>query len=96
MAMKKSEAKFMAYDWDEGVFKWIQTNNVVDAIHTAWNYEFDVYEVATENLIFSGKESNEVNSEMLESYGLRLIDHEMHRCLLDLNTGEVHKADWQK
>jgi hypothetical protein len=94
--LKKSEAKFMAYDWDGGEFKWIPTNNIVDAIHTAWNYEMDVYEIETENIIFSGRESNEVNSEWLEPYGLRLIDQDKYRALLNLETGEVYKADWQK
>lgn len=94
--MKANEAKFMAYDWDGGEYKLLPTNEVVEAIHTAWNYEMDVYEVETENIIFSGRESNEVNSEWLEPYGLRLIDHDKYRALLNLDTGEVYKPDWQR
>lgn len=95
--MDKAKAKFMAYDWDEGVFKLLPTDNIVKAIHTAWNYEFDVYETATEELIFSGKEDNETNSEWLEVYGVRLIDdHEgRYRVLQDIKTGEIYKAVWQ-
>ncbi|MEK4908350.1 MULTISPECIES: hypothetical protein [Niallia] len=42
--MDKTEAKFMAYDWDEGKYKLLPSNDIVEAIHIAWNYEFDVYE----------------------------------------------------
>ena len=94
--MKKNEAKFKAYDWDEGEFKYLQTNNIVEAIYTAWNYEFDVYETKTENIIFSGKEDNETNSEWLESYGVRLIDDGIHRKLQNIETNEIYSADWQR
>lgn len=96
--MDKSEAKFMAYDWDGGDFRFLPTNNIVEAIHTAWNYEFDVYEVETKKLIFSGQEDNEGNSYMLEPYGLRLIDDPdgKYRVLQNIETGEKHYASWQK
>lgn len=93
--MNKSESKFMAYDWDEGRFKSIPSNDIVEAIHIAWNYEFDVYEVATENIIFSGQEDNETNSEWLKPYGLRLIDRDGWRKLQNIETGEIYNADWQ-
>ncbi|OAK72669.1 hypothetical protein [Lederbergia galactosidilytica] len=93
--MDKKEAKFMAYDWDGGEFRLLPSNDVVEAIHIAWNYEFDVYEVATENLIFSGREDNEANSEMLEPYGIRLIDDGNYRKLQNVKTGEIYNADWQ-
>lgn len=93
--MNKNKAKFMAYDWDEGVFKLLPTNNVVEAIYIAWNYEFDVYEVETEDMIFSGREDNEGNSEWLEPYGIRMIDHEGYRKLQNIETGEIYNADWQ-
>ena len=94
--MKTSEAKFKAYDWDEGKFKLLKTNNVVEAIYTAWNYEFDVYEVETDEIIFSGQEDNEWNSDCLEPYGVRLIDDGSHRKLQNIETGEIYEADWQK
>ena len=93
--MKKNEAKFKAYDWDEGAFKLLPTNNIVEAIYTAWNYEFPVYEADTEYIIFSGMESNEVNSEWLEPYGLKLIDTEFERKLQNIETGEIYSAEWQ-
>lgn len=89
------KAKFKAYDWDSGVFRLISSNNIVEAIHIAWNYEFDVYEVETENLIFSGREDNETNSEMLEPYGLRLIDDGDRRKLQNIKTGEIYEVDWE-
>jgi hypothetical protein len=94
--MKKEDAKFMAYDWDGGEFTLLPTNNIVDAIHTAWNYEFDVYEVETENIIFSGREDNEGNSDWLEPYGIRMIDHDKYRVLQNIETGEIYKPDWQR
>lgn len=85
----------MAYDWDEGKYKLIPSNDIVEAIYIAWNYEFDVYEVATENIIFSGREDNEVNSEWLEPYGIRLIDTGKYRRLQNIETGEIYKATWE-
>src|SRR5699024_10445155 len=95
--VSKNKGKFMMYDWDECVFKVLQTHSIIKAIHTAWNYEFDVYEVDTEELIFSGKEDNETNSEWLESYGIRLIDDPegRYRVLQNIDTGEIYRADWQ-
>jgi hypothetical protein len=90
------ESKFVAWDWDGGGFKKIPSNDIVEAVYIAWNYEFDVYEVDGEekNLIFSGREDNEFNSEMLEKYGVKMIDHEGYRKLQHLETGEIHNAEW--
>lgn len=87
--------KFMAWDWDGTEFVNIPTNNVVEAIYTAWNYEFDVYEVETKNLIFSGKLNNEDNSELLEKYGVRMVNEDGRRHLQNVETEEVYKASWQ-
>ncbi|AHN66591.1 hypothetical protein Bcp1_116 [Bacillus phage Bcp1] len=89
------EHKFKMYDWDEGCFYIIPKNNIVDAIHYAWNYEFDVYDRETGELIFSGQEDDDFNSEMLEPYGIRLIENGTHRCLQTIETGEIHLAEWQ-
>lgn len=88
--------KFLAWDWDGGEFKKIPSNDVVEAIHIAWNYEFDVYRAENKELIFSGREDNECNSSMLEPYGLRLIDHERYRVLQNIETGEIYKPSWQR
>ncbi|MGG2091314.1 hypothetical protein AB1283_00925 [Bacillus sp. S13(2024)] len=88
--------KFMMWDWDEGQFYVIPKKNTVEAIYYAWNYEFDVHEVETEELIFTGQETNEFNSDMLEKYGLRVIDGNRHRHLQNIETGEVYKASWQQ
>lgn len=93
--MNENKAKFMMYDWDEGVFQLLPTNNIVEAIYIAWNYEFNVYEVETEEIIFSGQADNEDNSEWLEPYGVRMIDGDRYRVLQDIKTGEVYEADWQ-
>lgn len=86
---------FKAWDWDGGGFIPLKTNDVVEAIHIAWNYEFDVYRTEDDELIFSGGEDNEGNSEMLEPYGLKLIDHEGYRVLQNTKTGEIYKPSWQ-
>ena len=57
--------KFVMYDWDEAKFKVIPRVNIVEAIYYAWNYEFDVYERATDEIIFSGQEGNLMNPELL-------------------------------
>ncbi|MED0665729.1 hypothetical protein P4T04_05275 [Bacillus badius] len=90
------EAKFLAWDWDGGEFKKIPSNNVVEAIYMAWNYEFDVYRAEDKTLIFSGQEDNEGNSAMLEPYGLRLIDKEKGRFLQNIETGEIYQPDWRQ
>lgn len=87
--------KFKMYDWDEGCYYIIPKENIVDAIHYAWNYEFDVYDRESGELIFSGQEDDDFNSEMLEPYGVRVIETEKHRCLQTIETGEIHLAEWQ-
>lgn len=84
--------RFMAYDWNEGMFVPLHTNDVVEAIYTAWNYEFDVYEVYAnvENLIFSGKEDNDENNEMLREYGIMVIDLNEQRLLQNIKTREIY------
>lgn len=88
--------KLKMWDWDEGCFYAIPKENVVEAIYFAWNYEFDVYEIETGEMIFSGQLENEENSEMLKKYGLRVIDGEKYRNLQNVETGEIYKASWEK
>lgn len=90
------EPKFLAWDWDGGVFKKIPSNDPVEAIYMAWNYEFDVFRAEDKKLIFSGQEDNEGNSLMLEPYGLRLIDYKGRRRLQNIKTGEVYKESWDE
>lgn len=90
------EAKFLAWDWDSGEYKKIPSNDVVEAIHIAWNYEFDVFRAEDKELIFSGQEDNEGNSAMLDPYGLKLIDHEGYRVLQNIENGEIYKPGWRR
>lgn len=90
------EYKFKMWDWDSGEFVVIPTNDIVAAIYYAWNYEFDVYNVATDELIFSGHEDNVDNSELLKEYGLRVFDGYRYRYLQNIETGEIYKAHWQR
>lgn len=94
--MEENEAKFMAWDWDGGGYKLLPSNDIVEALHIAWNYEFDVYETETKAMIFSGREDNETNSEWLKPYGLRLIDHDKYRRLQNIETGEIYKDPWER
>ena len=86
---------FKMYDWDSQKFRVIPITKIVDAIHYAWNYEFDVYDRETDKVILAGRESNEINSELLEPYGLRLVDRDGFRVLQDIETDEIFKPDWQ-
>lgn len=92
------EAKYKTYNKDEGKYQCIASNNLVEAIHIAWNYEYDVYTADTEQLIFSAYEDNDTNSELLLSYGLRLIDDENseYRVLQDIQTNEIFLPDYLK
>lgn len=83
------------WDWDSGEFVLIRTNNIVEAIHHAWNYEFDTYEVNTGDLVFCCQEDNEANSELLGKYGLRLINDIKYRKLQSIETGEIYNPEWQ-
>lgn len=90
------EYPFMYLDWDGGEYVTLTTNNVVEAIHRAWNHECDVFERKTGNIIFSGNEDNEGNSDWLEPYGIRMIDDPdgKYRVLQNIKTGEIYKPDW--
>ncbi|HHT7156161.1 hypothetical protein P4388_25175 [Bacillus thuringiensis] len=68
----------------------------MEAIYFTWNYEFDVYEVDSGKMTFSGQLDNEDNSEMLEKYGLRVIDGEQYRNLQKIEPDEIYKASWEK
>ncbi|MFB1100858.1 hypothetical protein [Terribacillus sp. JSM ZJ617] len=94
--MDKKDAKFMAWNWDYGKFQLLPSNEIAEAINIAWNYEFDVYERETEDLIFSGNDDNEGNNDRLKKYGIQVIDDGKHRNLQNLETGEIYKPDWQK
>lgn len=95
--LNENEVKFLAWDWDEGCYKKIPSNDPAEAIHIAWNYEFDVYRAEDKKLIFSGMGlDNEDNSELLKPYGLRLIDQGTSRKLQSIETGEILEAPWDK
>ncbi|MCI0768603.1 hypothetical protein [Bacillus sp. TL12] len=94
MVCLENKYKFKMWDWDEGCFYIIPKEDVVEAIYYAWNYEFDVYEKESDEMIFSGQLDNEDNEEMLKKYGLRVIDGEKYRSLQNIETGEIYKASW--
>lgn len=94
--LQQEDLKFLAWDWDGGEFLKIPSNNPVEAIYMAWDYEFDVFRAEDKKLIFSGQEDNEGNSLMLEPYGLRLINYKGKRRLQDIETGKVFKASWDE
>lgn len=86
--------KLMAWDSDECAFVTIPKEDIAEAIYYAWNYEFDVYDKASEDLIFAPWEDNDYNSELLKPYGLRVVDHLKHRKLQSIITGEIYEANW--
>lgn len=93
---KEVKPRLMALSWDEGKFYPLHYDSVVDAIYAAWNYEDDVYDHNMDHLVFSGRESNEFNNELLEPYKLRVIDHGKIRALQNMETDEIYIAEWEK
>jgi hypothetical protein len=80
---------------DEGHFT---EENLVKAIYTAWNIDADLY-IWTDNnwqLVFSPLDGNELNSELLEPYGYKMIDTEETRELVNIKKGEIVKYDWDE
>lgn len=70
------------------------SNSVVDAIHKAWNIDARLYNYEMK-MIFDPFEDNEILSEMIEEFGLRVIDHENYRKLQDIKTGEIFNEPWE-
>lgn len=72
--------------------------NLVKAIYTAWNIDADLYLWADNNwqLVFSPLDCNELNSDLLESYGYKVIDTEETREIVDIKTGKFIKYDWNE
>ena len=87
--------KFKMYDWDSGKFRVIPRANIVEAIYYAWNYEFDTYDRETDECILSRMDSDEANCDLLEPYGLRLIEHGGYRKLQNIETNEIYSASWE-
>lgn len=91
--------KFRVVD-NLGEIDGFMSDNLINIIHHAWNYEADVYEIAEDGslgaCIFHGWEDNEILSEWLAPYNLRVIDHGKYRYLQTVSTGEIHAASWQE
>lgn len=74
-----------------------ESDSIIDAIHKAWNIEADLYIFDEDNnicIIFEPFYDNECNNEMLQEYGLRIIDHKGYRKVQSIDTGEIHEAPW--
>ncbi|QSF43445.1 hypothetical protein [Paenibacillus tianjinensis] len=84
------------WDWDGEEYTTIPEENIVDAIYYAWNEECRVYDSNIDELVFDPFQDNKENSEMLRSYGYKLIDHEGKRRLQHIETGEIFKAPWDR
>lgn len=77
----------------------LESDDIVDVIYKAWNYEAEVYiidENGLEDLIFSGWEENDILSEWLEPFGVRIIDGEHSREIQTIATGEIHTPPWKQ
>jgi len=108
----KRGGKFMRFYYingmgDEGYFS---EKDLAKAIYSAWNIEANLYllqkgirklnpkgsffDQAT--LIFAPYEENELNTELLESYGYKMEDREPEREIIDIKTNKVIKYDWSE
>lgn len=86
--MGRSKAKFKAWDWDEGKFALLSSNNIVKAIYDAWNYEEGVF-IEGDSITFCPHESIENNDEWLSEYGLGIKEIEGVQRLYDRSNGKV-------
>lgn len=86
------------YENNMGDYGYFKEGSLVNAIYTAWNIEADLYLLVNKDeiLIFAPQESNELNSELLEPYGYKMIDGEIYREIMDIKTGKVIRYDWSE
>jgi hypothetical protein len=94
----KSNKMYFYYENNVGDVGTFEEDNIVKAIYTAWNIEANLYLYVNENwqIIFAPWESNEYNSELLESYGYKMIDADKYREIVETKTGKVIKYDWSE
>jgi hypothetical protein len=80
---------------DEGTF---EENDIVKAIYTAWNIEANLYLFVDGNwqIIFDPWETNKYNSELLESYGYKMVDINTSREIIEIKTGKVVHYNWNE
>jgi hypothetical protein len=86
---------FKCWNTDEGCFEIIPVEETVEALYWAWNYEFNVHDVETGDLVFAPWEDDDLNSEMLEPFGLRVISSKDGRDFQDIKTGEIFSPPWR-
>lgn len=98
------------YENDLGDSGYFSEKDLVKAIYTAWNIEANLYllnegikklnpnELISKQakLVFAPMEDNELNSELLKEFGYRMEDGEKYREIIDINTGEIVKYDWDE
>lgn len=84
------------YDNNMGDHGYFSENNLVKAIYTAWNIDANLYLIKNnkKELIFAPYEGNELNSELLNSYGYKMTDGEEYREIVDIKTDKVIRYDW--
>lgn len=73
-------------------------DDLVRAIYSAWNIEANLY-LDTEKgwkLIFASYESNEFNSKVLKEYGYEIVDGVKEREIINIDTGESIKYEWDE
>lgn len=80
---------------DNGTFK---ETDIIKAIYTAWNIEANLYLLVDGDwqIIFAPWESNEYNSDLLESYGYKVIDGEKYREIVEIKTDKAIRYDWSE
>lgn len=82
---------------DKGYF---QEKELVKAIYTVWNIDADLYIWKDSDkfwqIIFSPLDGNELNSDLLEAYGYKMMDGETEREIIEIKTGKVIRYDWSE
>lgn len=96
------------YDNFVGNIGCFSEDDLIRAIYSAWNIEADLYLLENSNctrmkgvekgdykLIFSPHESNEYNSELLESFGYYMKSIGKYREIVRISDNKVCRYEWK-
>lgn len=78
-----------------GEIDYFVEKDLAETIQGAWNYEAQVYD-SESNLVFDGWLDDDEQNELLEPYGLMVVELGDYRYLKNIKTGKLYLDDWQK
>jgi hypothetical protein len=98
------------YENSSGDCGYFSEDDLVKAIYTAWNIEANLYLLNDGvkklnsgtsfseqcKIVFAPWDGNEFNSDVLKEFGYKMVDGDIEREIVDINTGKVVKYDWSE